>query len=70
MATVLEKFCDTSLRPDTEEDCYDPCPGHCVLSPWSHWSQCSQVRKYFNNKVNKKYYPLSVKPSIIHIQFR
>ena len=42
-AVVLEKFCDTLMRPDTEEECYEPCPGHCVVSAWSHWSQCSQV---------------------------
>ena len=44
-AVVLEKFCDTVARPDTMEDCYEPCPGHCVVSQWSPWSQCAEVRQ-------------------------
>ena len=39
----MEKFCDRLTRPAEEEECYEPCPGHCVLSPWSSWSQCDEV---------------------------
>ena len=44
-AVVLEKFCDSVARPDTREDCYEPCPGHCVVSQWSQWSHCTEVRQ-------------------------
>ena len=40
---VLEKFCDTLTRPDETEDCFEPCPGHCVVSSWSGWTECEQV---------------------------
>ena len=62
-AVVLEKSCDTLLRHDVEEDCYEPCPGDCVVDPWSQWSHCSQVgyvsirvghRIFRNRKVDLK----------------
>ena len=33
----------TQERPDSESECQEPCPGHCVLAPWSTWSPCRDV---------------------------
>ena len=40
---VLENFCDNVSRPGGEEECDDPCPGHCVLGEWSQWTRCQEV---------------------------
>eukprot|EP00090_Calanus_glacialis_P045441 TRINITY_DN8432_c0_g1_i1.p1 TRINITY_DN8432_c0_g1~~TRINITY_DN8432_c0_g1_i1.p1 ORF type:complete len:1537 (-),score=130.83 TRINITY_DN8432_c0_g1_i1:368-4978(-) len=39
-ATVLEKFCDSRGKPESELECHEPCPGHCVAGEWSPWSKC------------------------------
>ena len=41
--TVLEKFCDTLSRPLGEQECHEPCPGHCVVSEWGGWTDCDKV---------------------------
>ena len=35
-ASVLEK-------PESEIECHEPCPGHCVVGEWSPWSTCQDV---------------------------
>jgi len=36
-------WCDTALRPYEINYCRLPCPGHCVVTNWSAWSNCTQV---------------------------
>ena len=40
---VDESRCDKALRPFEINYCRLPCPGHCVVTNWSAWSQCTQV---------------------------
>ena len=42
-ATVLEKYCDSQEKPESELECHEPCPGHCVVGEWSPWSKCQEV---------------------------
>ena len=42
-ATVLEKYCDSQEKPESELECHEPCPGHCVVGEWSPWSTCQDV---------------------------
>ena len=35
---------DHQVRPNSEETCEEPCPGHCVVGQWSSWSACKDVR--------------------------
>ncbi|KAI4900579.1 hypothetical protein NFI96_017260 [Prochilodus magdalenae] len=32
--------CDQEEQPVTAQACLLPCPGHCVTSEWSQWSEC------------------------------
>jgi len=43
---VEESRCDKALRPYEINYCRLPCPGHCVVSNWSAWSNCSQVNTH------------------------
>lgn len=50
---VADALCDPILQPADLNSCHLPCPGECVVSQWSEWSQCSQViisyTYYFHN---------------------
>ena len=42
---VNENLCTATVsndKPATEQLCHIPCPDDCVVSEWSHWSECSQ----------------------------
>ena len=43
---VDEIMCTRSLKPHDKQACYAPCVGECVVSEWSNWSRCKQVRHY------------------------
>ncbi|XP_060733030.1 thrombospondin type-1 domain-containing protein 7B [Tachysurus vachellii] len=38
--TVNDSLCDQDDAPAQARTCILPCPGDCVMSPWSHWSLC------------------------------
>ncbi|GAA6088520.1 thrombospondin type-1 domain-containing protein 7B isoform X1, partial [Tachysurus ichikawai] len=38
--TVNDSLCDQDDAPAQARTCILPCPGDCVMSPWSHWSSC------------------------------
>lgn len=40
---VSDAFCDPIQQPPDVNACHVACPGSCVLSPWSDWSDCSKV---------------------------
>ncbi|XP_072517288.1 thrombospondin type-1 domain-containing protein 7B [Salminus brasiliensis] len=37
---VDDSLCASEDQPVTARACLLPCPGHCVTSEWSHWSEC------------------------------
>uniref|UniRef100_A0A3B1IIX4 Thrombospondin type-1 domain-containing protein 7A n=1 Tax=Astyanax mexicanus TaxID=7994 RepID=A0A3B1IIX4_ASTMX len=39
-SSVNDSLCDADEMPLQAQTCVLPCPGHCVMSPWSHWSSC------------------------------
>ena len=43
LASLLEKFCNNHKGPEYELEGCELCPGHCVKSKWSPWSQCKDV---------------------------
>ena len=40
---VREYYCDPRTKPVETDRCIVPCPGDCVTSHWSEWSDCPQV---------------------------
>ncbi|KAI4875459.1 hypothetical protein NFI96_000524 [Prochilodus magdalenae] len=43
-SSVNDSLCDADEMPVQAQTCMLPCPGDCVMSPWSHWSLCPTVR--------------------------
>lgn len=43
-----DALCDPVDQPADLNACHMPCPGECVLSSWSDWSQCAAVRLFVN----------------------
>ncbi|XP_036432693.1 thrombospondin type-1 domain-containing protein 7B [Colossoma macropomum] len=39
-SSVNESLCDAEEMPLQAQTCVLPCPGDCVMSPWSPWSSC------------------------------
>ncbi|XP_062869505.1 thrombospondin type-1 domain-containing protein 7B [Trichomycterus rosablanca] len=39
--TVEDSECAQQDKPVTAQTCYLPCPGQCVTSEWSQWSECT-----------------------------
>ncbi|KAM9461440.1 thrombospondin type-1 domain-containing protein 7B [Clarias gariepinus] len=39
-SSVNDSLCGQDDRPITTQACYLPCPGQCVTSEWSLWSEC------------------------------
>ena len=46
-----EHFCDPVMKPRETNHCTLPCPGHCVVSEWSEWSNCPLVSNHIINIV-------------------
>lgn len=40
---VKDEYCDPIEQPDDISACHVSCPGNCVVSPWSAWSDCDKV---------------------------
>jgi hypothetical protein len=41
---VADTKCEElSEKPAQKEDCSVPCPGDCIVSHWSPWSQCPNL---------------------------
>ena len=40
---VDEDLCDRRTKPREMSYCLVACRGHCVVSLWSEWSDCSEV---------------------------
>jgi len=36
-------MCEKTTKPYEINYCQLPCPGHCVVSSWTSWSNCSEV---------------------------
>ena len=36
--------CDAGRKPELVEACIEHCPGQCVVSGWTEWTSCPQVR--------------------------
>jgi len=41
---VKESKCEAKTKPKVVNYCHAPCPGQCVVSTWSEWTGCQDVR--------------------------
>lgn len=41
---VDEELCDKLTKPKDINYCHVPCTGQCVVTEWSPWTTCPQVR--------------------------